>query len=245
MEHDALVAQQFGATARAYLESETHSTGDDLELLAQEVAAIPKAAVLDLGCGAGHASFAVAPHAASVTAYDLTPEMLAVVKREAAARELPNIATVQGMAEELPFPEAHFDCVISRYSAHHWHDVPAALREVRRVLKPGGRALLIDTAGGETPLLDTHLQAVEILRDPSHVRDYSAREWLALFREAGFTATLRQEWPLPIEFSGWIERQRTAPERVAASMQYGVLRRMRCAVSLKCSRMAPLPCERY
>jgi ubiquinone/menaquinone biosynthesis C-methylase UbiE len=216
MEHDVLVAQQFGATARAYLESETHSTGDDLELLAQEVAAIPKAAVLDLGCGAGHASFAVAPHAASVTAYDLTPEMLAVVEREAAARELPNIATVQGMAEELPFPEAHFDCVISRYSAHHWHDVPAALREVRRVLKPRGRALLIDTAGGETPLLDTHLQAVEILRDPSHVRDYSAREWLALFREAGFTATLRQEWPLPIEFSGWIERQRTAPERVAA-----------------------------
>jgi SAM-dependent methyltransferase len=139
-----------------------------------------------------------------------------VVEREAAARELPNIATVQGMAEELPFPEAHFDCVISRYSAHHWHDVPAALREVRRVLKPGGRALLIDTAGGETPLLDTHLQAVEILRDPSHVRDYSAREWLALFREAGFTATLRQEWPLPIEFSGWIERQRTAPKRVAA-----------------------------
>jgi ubiquinone/menaquinone biosynthesis C-methylase UbiE len=216
MEHDALVAQQFGATAPAYLESETHSTGDDLELLAQEVAAIPKAAVLDLGCGAGHASFAVAPHAASVTAYDLTPEMLAVVEREAAARELPNIATVRGMAEELPFPEAHFDCVISRYSAHHWHDVPAALREVRRVLKPGGRALLIDTAGGETPLLDTHLQAVEILRDPSHIRDYSAREWLALFREAGFTATLRQEWPLPIEFSGWIERQRTAPERVAA-----------------------------
>jgi ubiquinone/menaquinone biosynthesis C-methylase UbiE len=216
MEHDALVAQQFGVTARAYLESETHSTGDDLELLAQEVAAIPKAAVLDLGCGAGHASFAVAPHAASVTAYDLTPEMLAVVEREAAARELPNIATVQGMAEELPFPEAHFDCVISRYSAHHWHDVPAALREVRRVLKPGGRVLLIDTAGGETPLLDTHLQAIEILRDPSHVRDYSARQWLALFREAGFTATLRQEWPLPIEFSGWIERQRTAPERVAA-----------------------------
>jgi ubiquinone/menaquinone biosynthesis C-methylase UbiE len=216
MEHDALVAQQFGATARAYLESETHSTGDDLELLAQEAAAIPKAAVLDLGCGAGHATFAVAPHAASVTAYDLTPEMLAVVEREAAARELPNIATVQGMAEELPFPEAHFDCVISRYSAHHWHDVPAALREVRRVLKPGGRVLLIDTAGGETPLLDTHLQAVEILRDPSHVRDYSAREWLALFREAGFTATLRNAWPLPIEFSGWIERQRTPPARVAA-----------------------------
>jgi ubiquinone/menaquinone biosynthesis C-methylase UbiE len=216
MEHDALVAQQFGATAGAYLESVTHATGDDLELLAREVAAIPQAAVLDLGCGAGHASFAVALHAASVTAYDLTAQMLAVVAREAAARGLGNIATVQGMAEVLPFPAAHFDCVISRYSAHHWHHVPAALREIRRVLKPGGRALLIDTAGGETPLLDTHLQAVEILRDPSHIRDYSTHEWLTLLREAGFTATLRKEWAVPIEFSGWIERMRTPPERVRA-----------------------------
>lgn len=91
-----------------------------------------------------------------------------------------------------------------------------ALREVRRVLKPGGHALMIDTAGSETPLLDTHLQAVEILRDPSHVRDYSTQEWLTLFREAGFAATLRKQWPVAIEFFSWTERQRTAPERVAA-----------------------------
>ena len=39
---------------------------------------------------------------------------------------------------------------------------------------------------------------------------------MALFGEAGFTATLRKQWPVPIEFSGWVERMRTAPERVAA-----------------------------
>jgi ubiquinone/menaquinone biosynthesis C-methylase UbiE len=215
MEHDVLVAQQFGATARAYLESVTHATGEDLEILGAEIAAVPDAVVLDLGCGAGHASFAVAPHAASVTAYDLTAQMLAMVQREAAARKLRNVTTVQGMAEVLPFPDAHFDRVISRYSAHHWHDVPAALHEVRRVLKPRGEALLIDTAGGENPLLDTHLQAVEILRDPSHIRDYSTQEWLALFAEAGFTASVRKEWPVKIEFSAWVERQRTSPERIA------------------------------
>ena len=216
MEHDVLVAQQFGVTARAYLESVTHATGEDLEMLGQEVAATPHAVVLDLGCGAGHASFAVAPHAASVTAYDLTAQMLAVVQREASVRGLKNISTVQGMAELLPFPDAHFDYVISRYSAHHWHNVPAALREVRRVLKSGGHALMIDTAGGDTPLLDTHLQAVEILRDPSHIRDYSVREWLALFQEAGFSAALRKQWLVPLEFSSWTERQRTPPDRVAA-----------------------------
>ena len=136
--------------------------------------------------------------------------------REASARKLGNITTVQGMAEKLPFPDAHFDFAITRTSAHHWHDVPAALREARRVVKPGGRMLMIDTAGGDTPLLDTHLQAVEILRDPSHIRDYTTQEWLALFREAGFTPTFRKQWPLPIEFSAWIERMRTPPERVAA-----------------------------
>lgn len=216
MEHDVLVAQQFGSTARAYLESATHASGEDLEILGAEVAAVPDAVVLDLGCGAGHASFAVAPHAASVTAYDLTAQMLAVVEREASARNLRNITTVQGMAEVLPFPDSQFDFVISRYSAHHWHDVPAALHEMRRVLKPRGEALLIDTAGGPTPLLDTHLQAIEILRDPSHIRDYSAREWLALFAEAGFTGSVRKEWPVKLEFSSWVARQRTSPERVAA-----------------------------
>jgi SAM-dependent methyltransferase len=121
------------------------------------------------------------------------------------------------MAEELPFPDADFDIVITRTSAHHWHDVLSALREARRVLKPAGRMLMIDTVGGDTPLVDTHLQAVEILRDPSHIRDYTAQEWLALFRDSGFTsANIRKQWPLPIEFSSWIERMRTPPDRVAA-----------------------------
>lgn len=217
MKHDVLVAQQFGSTAQAYLESVSHATGEDLPLLAEAVAAVTNAAVLDLGCGAGHASFAVAPAAAAVTAYDLTSEMLAIVRSEAGARKLDNITTVQGRAEDLPFSDAHFDFVITRTSAHHWHDVPAALHEARRVLKPSRRMLMIDIAGGDTPLTDTHLQAVEVLRDPSHIRDYTAQEWLAFFRDAGFTsAALQKQWPLPIDFSSWIARMRTPPERVAA-----------------------------
>jgi ubiquinone/menaquinone biosynthesis C-methylase UbiE len=216
MDHGALVAQQFGSTARAYLESVTHATGKDLEWLAAEAAAVAGAAVLDLGCGAGHASFAVAPHASAVTAYDPTAEMLEVVRNEAAVRCFANIRTVQGIAEALPFPDEHFELAVSRYSAHHWHEVRAALREVRRVLKPTGRMLLIDTSGGDTPLLDTHLQTIELLRDPSHIRNYSAAEWIAMFREAGFEASLRQRWPLTLEFSGWVERMRTPSERVTA-----------------------------
>jgi hypothetical protein len=76
--------------------------------------------------------------------------------------------------------------------------------------------LLIDTAGGESPLLDTHLQTIELLRDPSHIRNYTGREWIDMFREAGFEASLRQRWPVTLEFRGWVERMRTPPERVTA-----------------------------
>ena len=216
MKHQEQVADAFGSTAAAYLTSHVHATGKDLQTLAAEVAATPGVKVLDMGCGAGHASFAVAPHAAAVVAYDLAPQMLATVAAAAIERGFSNITTQQGAAESLPFDDASFDWVISRLSAHHWHDVPQALAEVRRVLKPGGRVIFIDIAGSDHPLLDTHLQAVEVLRDGSHIRDYRADEWIALFAKAGFSATVRERWRMPLEFEAWVTRMRTPQPRVVA-----------------------------
>jgi ubiquinone/menaquinone biosynthesis C-methylase UbiE len=216
MKHHDQVADAFGTTAAAYLTSAVHATGADLQTLAREVAATPGASVLDLGCGAGHVSFAVAPHAQSVVAYDIAEPMLATVAGAAAERGLSNIHTQQGPAEKLPFDDASFDWVLSRMSAHHWHGVPAALKEVKRVLKPGGRVLFVDIAGADHPLLDTHIQAIELLRDASHIRDYRADEWIALFEGAGFRAEVRSRWRLPLEFDAWVARMRTPPERVIA-----------------------------
>lgn len=217
MQHEDSVARSFGTRAEAYLTSEVHSQGADLKRLAEHVAAgVAGASVLDLGCGAGHASFAVAPVAGEVVAYDLTEAMLRVVASAARDRGSKNISTRQGSAESLPFASGQFDWVISRYSAHHWKDVAQALKEATRVLKPGGRACFIDVAGAPSPLLDTHLQTFELLRDPSHVRNYSIREWLALFEDAGFHARINSAWRLPIEFSSWVTRIGTPPDRIAA-----------------------------
>ncbi|WP_341312891.1 class I SAM-dependent methyltransferase [Paraburkholderia sp. IMGN_8] len=216
MKHHDQVADAFGSTAAAYLTSQTHATGADLQTLAEAIAATPGATVLDMGCGAGHASFAVAPHAKAVVAYDIAPQMLATVEGAAKDRGLANIRVQQGAAETLPFDDDSFDWVISRMSAHHWHDVPLALAEVRRVLKPGGKVLFIDIAGADHPLLDTHIQAVELLRDGSHIRDYRADEWIALFEAAGFKASIRERWRIAIEFKSWVERMRTPQPRVVA-----------------------------
>jgi SAM-dependent methyltransferase len=188
-----------------------HAGGADLDQVESLVREQGHARVLDLGCGGGHVSYRVAPHVREVVAYDLSTEMLAAVRATAAERGLANIATQAGAAEAIPFPAAGFDLVLSRYTAHHWHDFAQGLREARRVLKPGGRAVFIDAVTPGVALLDTFLQSIELLRDPSHVRNYSRAEWEQALQAAGFRpgeVTLRR---LPLDFTAWVERMR-APE---------------------------------
>lgn len=207
--HAQVVQVQFGEQANAYLTSAVHAQGVEFAELQAALAGQGDARVLDLGCGAGHVSFHVAPLVGEVVAYDLSEQMLAVVAQAASERGLVNVRTECGAAEHLPFADETFDFVFSRYSAHHWSDVGQALREVRRVLKPGGVAAFIDVIAPGTPLLDTHLQAVELLRDTSHVRDYSAAEWLRLVGDAGLHVQRHACQRLRLEFGSWVERMRT------------------------------------
>lgn len=222
--HEQVVQRQFGATANAYLTSAVHAQGAEFAALRAALADRPGSRVLDLGCGAGHVSFQVADLAAEVVAYDLSAEMLAVVAETAAARGLANIVTERGVAERLPFADASFDVVFSRYSAHHWSDLGLALREVRRVLRPGGRAAFIDVVSPGRPLLDTYLQSVEVLRDHSHVHDYSAAEWSRLVAEAGLNAGARSLQRLRLEFTSWVTRMRTSElmQQAVRALQQGV-----------------------
>lgn len=216
MKQQALVAEQFGNTAVAYLTSAVHAGGADLEAVKAVVQRYKTPAVLDLGCGAGHISFSAAPFSASVTAYDLSEQMLAVVAESAKQRNLENIHVRQGPAEKLPFPDASFDMVVTRFSAHHWEDVPAALKEIHRVLHPDGVAIVIDIIAPENPLHDTTLQAVELLRDASHVRDYRVSEWAAMFDAAGLSHQQVDAWQLKMVFDEWVARMRTPTDRVIA-----------------------------
>lgn len=214
MKQSAVVAKQFGEIAAAYLTSTVHAQGADLDALKEVVGRFAAPTVLDLGCGGGHVSFAVAPLSASVIACDLSAEMLDVVAASAAERNLSNINTQNAQAETLPFADASFDVVITRFSAHHWAHVPKGLCEMHRVLRPNGIVIVIDIVAPEMPLYDTTLQAVELLRDASHVRDYRASEWSSMFADAGFTHQYVRNWKLKMVFDDWIARMRTPPERV-------------------------------
>jgi ubiquinone/menaquinone biosynthesis C-methylase UbiE len=215
--HDQSVQDQFDSRAQEYLSSQVHAEGPDLVHAKSVVArAIPAAGqALDVGCGAVHLSFALAPGLSRVVALDPSPNMLATVIKAAAARGLNQIETRQASAESLPFADSSFCLVCTRYSAHHWRRLETALGEMRRVLRPRGYLLVIDVLGHEDPLVDTHLQAMELLRDPSHVRNRSTRQWHSLLHAAGFAEIQHVQFPLRLAFSAWVERMRTPPASVS------------------------------
>ncbi len=216
--HSEAVQEQFDPQAAAYLTSSVHAAGPDLQAAAERARRClsAEARILDVGCGAGHLSFALAPCAARVVALDPSPGMLATVRQAAAVRALPQIETCEGTAQALPFATGSFDLVGTRYSAHHWLDVPGALAELRRVVKPGGFALVIDLLGEDQPLVDTYLQSIELLRDTSHVRDRTVAEWQALLQHGGFGNIEHSIWNTRLEFTPWVQRMRTTEVLVTA-----------------------------
>ena len=212
--HERVVEAQFGPRAKAYVESAVHSQGADLE--AMGALAQNAELALDLGAGGGHVSYALARHARRVIATDLSSEMLAAVARTAREKGLSNIETTQAPAEHLPFEDETFDFVASRFSAHHWRDFDAGLREARRTLKRGGRAAFVDVYAPGQPLFDTHLQAIELLRDHSHVRDYTSAQWLDTLGRSGFAVEVCRTWRLRMDFPVWIARMQTPDVNVKA-----------------------------
>jgi len=210
------VQQQFDRVAANYRTSAVHALGEDLAQMVRLADLRGDERVLDAGCGAGHAAAAFAPHVAEVVALDFTEGMLRQVELLAAERGLANLVTQRGDVEALPFADGEFDLVVSRYSAHHWPHPAQAMAEFRRVLKPGGRVILSDVVGFDDPTCDTYLNAIELLRDPSHVRDYTEPEWLDLFASVGFGAEIAFRFRIQLEFENWTQRMATPQVNRAA-----------------------------
>lgn len=181
------VQEQFGAIAAAYVSSPGHAGGEDLERLVAWGRALAPARVLDLATGGGHTALALAGVARRVTAYDVTEPMLQAARGFLRERGAGGLTFAAGDVEALPFGEATFDLVTCRIAAHHFADVAAAVREVRRVLRAGGSFLLQDILGHDDGEAAAFVTEVERRRDPSHVRAYRAVEWKAFLRAAGLT----------------------------------------------------------
>lgn len=200
------VISQFGREAEKYLHSKTH--GDQTEL-ARFVGLVNRTGgnALDLATGAGHMAFALANVCQSVTLNDITPRMLEVAMAEGAQRGFTNLSSLQADVTDLPVADHSFDGVSCRLAAHHFPNIPEFVAEVRRVLKPGGWLLFVDTVGIEGDAhAQTQLDRFEALRDPSHVRDHLASEWRSWWELAAFTVQHEERISHRYLIEEWMDR---------------------------------------
>jgi SAM-dependent methyltransferase len=139
----------------------------------------------DLGCGTGALLPVLSPYVATVIGVDASEEMLAAARHRSQA--LPNVELRRGPLEALPLADASLDAAVMMLVLHHLPAPVPALREARRVLKPGGKLLLVDMAAHDRE---------EYRQQMGHVWLGFSEDQLRRFAEqAGFPA-LRIE-PLP------------------------------------------------
>src|SRR4030095_4402412 len=141
---------------------------------------------LDVACGPGVVTAALAPRAKSVVAFDATREMLQKARARCDKAGLDNVAFRLGNAEALPFGDAEFDGVVTRLAVHHFAEPQRAFAEMFRVLRPGGTGVIVDVVSSEDAREEVLQNAIERLRDPSHVRMLPASELDRRVANAGF-----------------------------------------------------------
>ena len=216
----AQVQDYFSRTAEGYVASFSHRAGDDLRRLIELGEWSPEQHALDVATGGGHTALAVAPHVAQVTVTDLTPRMLEKAQEYLRSQGVTNAVFQVADAENLPFEAESFDRITCRIAPHHFPDVAQFVREVARVLKPGGIFLLIDCMAPADPELDTFDNRVEKWRDPSHGRSCTPAEWQAFFRDAGLNIEYSEFFRKTHMYDDWTVRSQMAADEKEKLAQY-------------------------
>jgi ubiquinone/menaquinone biosynthesis C-methylase UbiE len=148
-------------------------------------------------------------------ATDLTPAMLSAARALAAERGTLNVEFAIADAEELPFGDSSFDLVTCRIAAHHFPHPEHSLREVKRVLRPGGLFLLQDQVAPEDETAAMYVNGFERRRDPSHVRALGEHEWKQGLSDAGLALETVDRFEKRIVLEQWAARQGSSAEDLA------------------------------
>ncbi len=169
--------------------------GNDMTLAIVAAACVqPGIRVLDIACGTGEPAISIAEllgDSGEVVGIDISPSPLKIAAERATQRGLSNVIFQQADAHELPFPDNSFDCITSRLGVMFFSDLPRALNEMRRVLKPTGRAILLVWGPMNQPYFQTTLSTVLGLL-PGIVAPESGRKMFALGDEGVLSQAIRQ-----------------------------------------------------
>jgi SAM-dependent methyltransferase len=168
--------------AELYRQSKAHRDGPDLDLVVEWAEGVETA--LDVAAGGGHVARRLREAGVQVVTCDPAPGME------------PDVIC---RAEDLPFADGSFELAVTRVAAHHFDDVPAAVRELARVASR--RVVVVDNL-----YMGERAEEADKIRDPSHVRNYSESEWRRWLADAGLELAEARVFDFPIELDPWLER---------------------------------------
>lgn len=203
-DHQARILDQFTRQATPFATAPSIKDEEALSLIVTFSGAGPDDTVLDVACGPGIVACAFARVVRHVTGIDLTPAMLDRARTLQQERGLTNVTWKLGDVLPLPYPDASFSIVVSRFAFHHFLEPGRVLAEMRRVCAPGGAVMVVDSA--PAPDKASAFNRMEKLRDPSHVRALPVDHHLRLFRDAGLPEPRQTSYRLEGELESLLAR---------------------------------------
>jgi len=205
VQDDTIIAE-FTQQAESFNRSSIATAADTLDALVELASPAPGERWLDAACGPGIVCRRLAGHLAEVHGVDMTPAMVEVARREAAAAGLANTSYAVGDATALELESASMDGALARFAIHHV-PVPARLvAELARVVRPGGRIVLADHLADEDADAAAFAAELERLRDPSHWASLPRHRLHSLGAGAGLELERELVVTIILDFDDWLER---------------------------------------
>lgn len=204
--HQDLIRDQFTKQAIPFATAPGIKDEEALKLLVDFTGAGPNDTVLDVACGPGLVVCAFAQVVRHATGIDLTPAMIERARTLQQEKRLTNVTWQVGDVLPLPYPDASFSIVTSRFAFHHFPDPRAVLAEMKRVCTPGGKVVVIDVMASPDPEKAAAYNRMEKLRDPSHARGLPLTELEMLFQQTALPTPRKTFYRLEGEVEDLLQR---------------------------------------
>ena len=203
-EHLDHIRRQFTRQAAAYSDMPQTSDAARAEALAAFTGVQPHHEVLDVACGPGFLTAALARRCARALGVDATPALIERARTHAARSGITNLHVHLGDAEALPFASGRFDVVTCKAAFHHFPRPERVLREMRRVVKDDGRVMVADMLGSEDTARSEYQDRIERLCDPTHVRALPRSEFERLFASMGLEVVAAPSGTMDYDVDEWM-----------------------------------------
>jgi ubiquinone/menaquinone biosynthesis C-methylase UbiE len=208
-DHERDIESAFSRQAESFNASAIANADELLEAIVESARPQPAERWLEAACGPGIVSRRLGRLVGSVHGIDLTPAMIATARREAQAAGIDNVTFEVADAASIPAPDSSYDGAVTRFSLHHIPVPARVVRELARVVRPGGTIAVLDHLADPEPEARAWAHEIERLRDPSHWACLSRQRLLDLGRESGLALEYERRFSFELDFEDWLQRGTT------------------------------------